>query len=202
MSRGTLFGSLPSPYARLCRLVRLKCGLVQHIAFQEADPFARDFREKNPLGKVPVLILNQGPPLTETTLICRTLMAMGGPLRSDDPDAARREEADVAMLMGLLDLGVAHRFEFLRPESEQSAKWQQRRLDGMHAALPLVDDAAVRASQQPESYGALAIVSALDWLEFRMADFIDWRGACPRAADLVDQLKDDKVIASTGPRVG
>lgn len=201
MTSGTLYGSLTSPYVRLTRLVRARCGAKDAIAFEVADAWKESYRQKNPLGKVPALVLDDGTACLETTLICRTLMTLGGTDLLPAAQAQRiEEEADVALMMGLLDLGVAYLLESRRDEAEQSRNWQARRLRGIEAALPLVEAAGRRAAVRPDGYGALALVSTLDWFSFRHAETLDWKKACPAAAEVVDQLLRDGEIAGTDPR--
>ena len=198
----TLYGSLTSPYARLCRIVREVAGVDARVAFEEADPFDPAYREKNPFGKVPSLIFADGLTCLETTMICRALMSMGTSLLPDDPKASFQEEADVAMVMGLLDLGVAFMIESRRPEDDQSTLWQERRLEGLHSATPLIDATADRAIAQPDGYAAAALKCGLDWLDFRLSDHFDWRQSCPQAASFSEQQQERPVIISTAPPVG
>lgn len=202
MTKVVLYGSLTSPYARLCRLVLMRSGAQGDARFEKADPFDPSFRAVNPLGKVPALLMDDGTTCLETTLICRVLMSLGDrSLLPEGEAATRREEADVALMTGLLDLGVAHRLESLRSSKAQSAKWQARRIEGMMAAFPLIENAAERCGERPDGYAAAAFLAALDWLDFRMADFLDWRSACPKAAETLDAFKSGEDAASTDPRV-
>lgn len=198
---GTLFGSLTSPYVRLCRLVAHRAGAEAAVAFEIADPFDEAFRATNPLGKVPALALSGGPVLLETTLICRTLMELGGSdLLPAEKNARLVAEADLALLIGILDLGVAYRLESVRPPSEQSAEWQSRRLHGLQRALPALEDAAHRASGNPEDLVGLAVLTVCDWFDFRIQAQVPWRDACPSAVHLVEGLKRIAYVAATDPR--
>ncbi|NNU15900.1 glutathione S-transferase [Parvularcula sp. ZS-1/3] len=199
MTKATLYGSLTSPYVRLCRLVRERCGAEADVAFETANPFDDHYRSVNPLARVPALIMADGLGLYETPLICRTLMDIGGKdLRSVDPAQRLREEAMVGVLMGFLELGVAYFLETRRPEAERSSDWQERRMAGLVAALEEIGTRL--ATPLPEQgYGALALVSTLDWAEFRLASFLDWKAIAPRAAALCDQLNKVPDIAATHP---
>ncbi|GGY47421.1 glutathione S-transferase N-terminal domain-containing protein [Parvularcula lutaonensis] len=201
MTSGTLFGSTTSPYVRMTRLVRSRSGAESFVAFEVADAWKESYRAVNPLGKVPALVLDNGVACLETTLICRTLMGIGG---TDLLPAAQmervQEEADVALMIGLLDLGVAFLLEDRRDPAEQSKTWQARRLRGIEAALPMVESAARRAARRPRGYGAIALVSALDWFSFRHEGRVHWREACPVATEVVDGLLREEDVAKTDPR--
>lgn len=199
--RGTLYGSLTSPYARITRIVRELSGASGLIAFEVADPFDEGYRRINPLGKVPALILDTGPQLLETGLIARVLMQLGGTdLLPEDELARIQAEADLALIIGVLDLGVAAFLETRRPQTERSEPWLQRRLKGIETALPLVDAAARRHAGDPDGLAAAAIAVTGDWLSFRLADSIGWRAGAPAAAALADGLLAGEIFAATDPR--
>jgi glutathione S-transferase len=197
LSLGDLYGSPFSPYVRLCRLIAAKAGV--EIGFRVADPFDPGFRAVNPLGKVPALkMTREGPLLLETGLICRTLMSRGRNLLPAEPSKRLLHEADIAVLTGVLDLGVAYLME-KRREADISPSWQKRRLEGIEAAYPMVEDAARRAGGGEPGYLTLMLVAALQWLDFRLGEELDWRASCPAAAELMDGLGRDEDIAATDP---
>jgi glutathione S-transferase len=197
LSQPVLYGSAFSPYVRLCRLVAAKSGV--EIGFELADPFDPAFRHLNPLGKVPALLVEEGQTLLDTGLICRTLMNRGRDLLPSDPDERLADEAMIAVLTGVLDLGVAWVMESRR-ERDVSEHWQARRLEGIAAAFPLIDRAAERARGRPHSYLALALITTLQWLDFRLGDNALWRDQCPDARTFLGSLSADPNISSTAPQ--
>lgn len=200
--QGTLYGSLTSPFVRFCQIVRQRAGVTDQFGFEVVGPFDDGIRKLNPLGKVPALIMTDGTALLETTLIVRTLNAFGSKdLFPKDPRECLSVEADIAMAMGVLDLGVAHFLESRRSEDDISAHWQGRRRDGLEAALPALNAAAVRLEKAPESLSAVALAITTDWLCFRLSDLIDWRAKAPALLKLTDALLEVEDIAATDPRL-
>ncbi|MEO1041266.1 MAG: glutathione S-transferase N-terminal domain-containing protein [Pseudomonadota bacterium] len=200
--QGILYGSLTSPYVRLCRIVRRRAGADDRFRFEVVGPFEDGIRALNPLGKVPALILDDGTALLETTLIVRTLNATGNNgLFADDPKERLAEEADMALALGVLDLGVAYFLESRRDEGEVSPHWQQRRRDGLAATLPAINTAATRALSKPNSVASIALAVTTDWLCFRLSDLMDWRSKAPKLLQLTDALLDEDDIAATDPRL-
>jgi glutathione S-transferase len=196
LSLGVLYGSAFSPYVRICRLVSLKSGAL--VDFRLADPFDPDFRAINPLGKVPALVPESGPLLLDTGLICRTLMAQGRDLLPKAPDERLEDEALIAVLTGVLDLGVAFVMESRR-DADVSEQWQRRRLEGIERAYPLIEKAAERGGNDPDGYLAMMLVSVLQWLDFRLGENLSWRSACPQAEALADRLAADPDVRATAP---
>ncbi|MEM0929818.1 MAG: glutathione S-transferase N-terminal domain-containing protein [Pseudomonadota bacterium] len=200
--QGTLYGSLTSPYVRFCRIVRRRAAVDGVFRFEVVGPFDDGIRKLNPLGKVPALIMDDGTALLETTLIVRTLNAYGPKdLFPADPRACLAVEADIALAMGVLDLGVAYFLESRRSDGEVSAHWQERRSVGLSAALPALNTAAERALKAPESLSAVALAVTADWLGFRLSDVIDWRGKASALFKLADALLEEDDIAATDPRL-
>ena len=200
--KGTLYGSLTSPYARLTRLVRTRSGADSSIAFEPASPWDDSFRAVNPLGKVPAMVMEDGAVLAETSLIVRSLMEIGGQsLLPAEPAARRQAEADVALCLGLLDLGVAYFLESRRDASEQSGDWQKRRQEGLRLGMTSLEEAAGRAEQARDGAAALALACTADWLDFRLGDKVDWQNACPTAAAVVADMLTVEDIAATDPRL-
>ncbi|MEM9810332.1 MAG: glutathione S-transferase N-terminal domain-containing protein [Pseudomonadota bacterium] len=198
--RGTLYGSLTSPYVRLCRIVRERSGASQAIAFEKADAFVESYRAVNPIGRVPALIIDDGPIVADTPLIVRTLMDIGGTdLLPADPMERLEAEADIALAMGVLDLGVAYFLETKREPEEQSPRWLDRRLAGVQETLSVIDASAARL--EVGSLSSLAFACMADWLGLRMEHALDWRAAAPRLSGIVDQVLAFDDVAATDPRL-
>ena len=176
--------------------------MEDQFPFEVVGPFDDGIRKLNPLAKVPALLMDDGTALLETTLIVRTLNAYGGSdLFPASPKDCLAAEADIALALGTLDLGVAYFLESRRSDGAISDHWQGRRRDGLVAALPALNDAAARALKAPEGVPAVALTITADWLCFRLSDLIDWRSKASSLLKLADQLLDDEDIAATDPRL-
>ena len=71
-----LYYSNTSPYSRKVRLVTLEKGLENQIEGILVNPFAEDnpdFITANPLGKIPVLVLDNGKTIFDSPVICHYL---------------------------------------------------------------------------------------------------------------------------------
>lgn len=177
-------------------------GASSDVRFELADPFKPEHRKTNPLSRVPALAIDGGPLVVETTLIVRTLNDMGHTdLLPKEHSARLQAEADIALMMGILDLGVAYVMESRRDASEQSPHWQERRLEGIRASYPLIEAAAARASDAPGGAAALALVTTVDWLSFRLSEALDWQAACPNAARFAGAQLSAEEFAATDPRL-
>jgi glutathione S-transferase len=170
-----LFGTIPSPYVRLCRLVAERRGLERDVEFVVSNPLEEEHRRFNPLRKVPAFEAGDGTLLLASAVIVRYLDGLGAAPSLFDVETKPRHQVEgvLALITGILDLGVAHVMEGRRPEKEQSPSWQKRRLDGIAKALDLL---AEEEKGLPEEAGILdlALATALDWLSFRLPQ-VDWQ---------------------------
>ena len=196
-----LYGSLTSPYVRLCRVVALLRAL--DLPLTPANPYEDEgLRRVNPLGRVPALRLASGLALTDSGAIVRYLDEQGdAPSLYTRGGLARHEtDAHVSLAMGVLDLGVAWFMEQnKRGETERSPDWQARRLTGVRAGLAAMDGAA---RGLPEDCGLVGLGFAVtcDWLAFRMPGEARWRQHEALTA-LVDAHLAEPALARTDPRL-
>lgn len=172
-----------SPFARKALVFAHEAGLADRVEVihHETSPTARNETvfALNPLGKVPVLITDEGEAVFDSGVICQYLDGLhgGAPLIPADP--ARRIAALrlQAVADGLSEAGILVRWETSRrpPELRYPA------LGEGHLAKVAAGCAFLEASFEPRETPGLAevaIATALSWLEFRAV--YAFRPACPR----------------------
>ncbi|WP_426437557.1 glutathione S-transferase family protein [Bradyrhizobium genosp. P] len=161
-----------SPYARKVLVFAHETALVGRIAIEhnETSPTnanATVFAE-NPLGKVPVLLRPEQPPLFDSDVICAYLDTLhdGPRLIPGEGEARWRALRMQAVAQGLAETGIQLRWETVRrPEALRYPPLMDgyaRKLDAGYAWLEAQLDHA-----EPLHIGHIAIATALDWLEFR-----------------------------------
>lgn len=136
-----LLGTPASPYARKVRIVLLEKKLPHdYVIARPSDP-ASGVGDANPLGKVPVLIRDDGRALYDSPVIVDYLEGLA-PAPQLIPDAfADRIEVKrwEALADGIIDATVAVSHDARNPEgSRQAAEWharQQRKIDAGLAAM-------------------------------------------------------------------
>lgn len=171
-----LLHSPTSPFARKVRVAIAERGLS--VELEAASPLDEDspVRRYNPLGKVPVLVLDDGASLFDSAVICEYLDSLGDapPLL---PPAGPERWADLrtqALADGILDAAFNIVTEGRRPEAERSAAWVAR------WTLAIVSGVAVaEALPRPDwTLGGIALACALGYLDFRLPH-IAWRTHAP-----------------------
>ena len=123
-----LIASLTSPYARKVRVViaekHIECELQIDVPW-EADTHVPDY---NPLGKIPVLVLDDGTPLYDSRVIVEYL-DLASPVHILLPKDARSRIAVKrweALADGVTDAAATLYLEKKRPDVQQSSSWIAR----------------------------------------------------------------------------
>ena len=163
-ARLKLIGSSASPFARKARIVAAEKRI--EFTWETQNPWAADstVSDLNPLGKVPVLVLEDGTALYDSRVICEFLDGVS-PIGKLIP-AGNRERIEVrrweALADGIVDAGALARAESQRPAHERSAAWTERQmkkvargLDALEASSARARTAAATTSRSPISRSAL-----------------------------------------------
>lgn len=176
-----LYITQPSPFARKCRIVAREENLIDQIEEIIVDPYgnAPELLQTNPIVQVPVLIAEDGLPITDSPLICDYLDRMGSgpellPRDGDDWLAVKRLETQAN---AALEMGVKLVLEKRRPEAERSPGWMSRWTLNMGRAL----DALEAGDIDPDALnlGTITAAVAVSWISFRHPDY-DWKTGRPR----------------------
>lgn len=198
-----LIASLTSPYARKVRVVllekRIDCPLTVDIPWN-ADSNVVQF---NPLGKVPVLVFDDGHTLFDSRVIAEYLDNIS-PVTQLIPKDTRQAMAVKrweALADGICDAAASIFLERKRPETQRSEAWierQQAKIDRGLAALSA--DLGERGWCNGESYSLadIAVGCCLGYLDFRFEQ-IDWRASYPNLARLAGKLATRPSFAETVP---
>ena len=200
----TLLYQTHSPFARKALVFALECGLGDRIEVihQETSPTNRNDRvfRANPLGKVPVLILENGATIFDSPVIIDFLNQMGR-----GPDLFAHEELPVhelrtlfALSNGVLDAALLSVLELRRPEQEQSVMWLERWRENILAGVGLMAQRFAQLGTQ-DNMASLSFGVALDYLMFRLPD-IDWRTRHPDLTIWAAEQLKRPVFTNTDPR--
>jgi glutathione S-transferase len=194
-----LFYSHTSPFARKCRVVAIETGIGERVQLVEASPAdaSAGIEKSNPLGKIPVLLRDDGSGLYDSPVICEYLDGLGQGGMFPPPgekrwQALRRQ----ALGDGIMDAAILRRYETTRPESQRSETWTNRQKRKVELALD-----ALEADPLPDNLdiGTLTVAVALDYLDFRFAAE-PWRERRGRLAKWHEAISRRPSLQSTLPK--
>lgn len=198
-----LIGSLTSPYVRKIRIVlaekKIDYDLVLDSPWAEGSKVA----VLNPLGKVPVLVLDDESTLFDSRVVAEYLDTVA-PNNRLIP-ASGRERISVkrweALADGVLDAAVAAFLELRRPDGERSPSWIARQRGKVAQALKVMSE---ELGEQPWCHGNslsladIAVGCALGYISFRLDD-IRWGEEYPNLSHLYEKLMQRPAFAETAP---
>jgi glutathione S-transferase len=198
-----LVGSLTSPFVRKVRIVLSEKRIVYD--FDVDIPWESDTRvaEHNPLGKVPILIMDDGTTLYDSRVIVDYLDS-ANPVSRLMPEF-NRERSMVkrweALADGISDAATTIFLERKRPDSLQSTKWisrqQKKAMLGLEVAARDLGDKKW-CEGNVYTLADIALGCTLGYLSFRFPE-MKWR-MFPNLVRLVDALEERTSFIETAPK--
>ena len=198
-----LIGSSTSPFVRKARIALAEKRIeYEFVLINPFDPAAQ-LTDWNPLGKVPVLLTDDGASIYDSSVIVEYLDTVSpvGKLISEPGRQRVHVKRWEALADGLLDAATAVVLEHRRPAKQQSAEWIERYHQKVEAALRVAaHDLGERVWCAGDSYSLadIALGCALGYLDFRFASH-PWRPGHPRLTAWYEPFAQNKGLEETAP---
>lgn len=191
-----------SPFGRKVKLVAILLGLGDRITIENAatsDP-TDTLRFQNPLGKIPVLVRDDGSALYDSRVICEYLNELaGGDLYPDGIEQRYLTLTQQALSDGIMDAAILQVYEKrFRPEQNRDANWVAYQAEKVERALNALEtDPPVHGG--PITIADVTLACALGYLDFRFDG--DWRADRPSLVKWFDDFQTAvPAFAETTPR--
>ncbi len=183
-----LRSSPPSPFGRKVKIAADHLGLMDRLSIVMADTNdpGDTLRTQNPLGKIPVLIFDDGSTLFDSPVLLEwlDLEAGGGKILPAAGPARFKVLRLQALADGLMDAAILVVYEArFRSENERSSNWlahQQGKIDRTLAHL----EAEAPAVDAPIDAGTISLACALGYLDLRFDG--RWRKSSPALVAWLD----------------
>ena len=199
-----LLGIQPSPFTRKVRIVlaekKIDCDFVIASPQAEGSPV----QARNPLGKVPVLVLEDETAVYDSRVIVGFLDNVSPFGRLIPP--GNRERIEVrrweALADGVLDAAVLVRYENQRSEDKRSAAWIERQMGKIRAGVDEMErELGDKSFCTGNSYtlADIAVGVCLGYLDFRFPQ-LGWRDSHPNLVRLETKLAERQSFIDTIPR--
>lgn len=190
-----------SPFGRKVKIAASLLGLKDRISVVMADTQdpEDDLRQQNPLGKIPVLLCEDGRAVYDSRVIVDYLdhLAGGGRIIPAESAARFAELTLQALADGITNAAILQVYEKrFRPEANQDANWLGHQRGKMERGLAVLEKGALPAVDASPKIGAIALACALGYLDLR---FDGWRAGHPRLTGWVDAFE-QQVPAFTATR--
>ena len=159
-----------SPYARKVKIVAFETGSYDGVEWLTItrEERAEIIPDINPLGKVPVAVLDSGQVLCDSPVICAyvdSLVNDGNLIPKSNPERWKVLTLE-ALGDGLGEAVIAASQENQRPDGKRSQGVVDRQTGKAKAALGSLNEAA-KEFNDPPLMGEVAVACALGYMEFR-----------------------------------
>ena len=198
-----LISATPSPYARKVRIALAEKSLPFEL--QTEVPWNDDtsLPQHNPLEKLPVLILDDGTAIWESSHILEWIERKHPqpPLLPADDDGILAHKRMDVLATGVCDAFLLVFFERMRPAEHQSQPWadrQMRKVRGGVAEIARVVGNRRYAVRDAFGIADLSIGSVLGYLAVRLPEFA-WRELHPNLGHYMDGLMQRPSFQATVP---
>lgn len=196
-----LFYSPTSPYARKCRIVARERGLMGELEELACNPMSDppELQSKNPLGKVPALILDDGTAIFDSPVIAEYLDGLGNAPALIPAAGAPRFKVLVAAALGhgVTDAAYNATMEARRPEGERSPAAIERWRAAVARSLDHMAD-HLEGLPGELTMGHISCAAALGYLDLRHGD-LKWRNGRASLAAWFDEFNARPSMQETAP---
>ncbi|MEO9340508.1 glutathione S-transferase [Mesorhizobium sp. SB112] len=165
-----LFYSPASPYSAKVRLAAAYAGQKLDVVVVNTNDDPAELLVANPLGKIPVLITDEGLGIYDSRAITQYLNRVSGNALFPR-NAEKRLEAEMleALADGICDSLLAHVYERrLRPEEKIHQPWLDRQWSKVARSLDLLNADLPRLGKKLNG-GQIALRATLGYLDLRFA---------------------------------
>lgn len=178
-----LYHSANSPFVRKVMVLLHEAGALDRVeliavAGHAMAPGTMPI-DRNPLGRIPTLVRDDGGVMHDSRVITRYLdEVLQAGLYPPAPQLWDTLTLE-ATAEGMTEAAVLIRYEFhIRPPGSQSRDWAEAQWQKIDRALTALEDLWLDHLAGPLNMGQIAVACALGYLDFRHGDR-DWRKGRP-----------------------
>lgn len=182
-----------SPFSRKVRVLASETGLLPRLQLIETAVLPVTLNERvntlNPLGKIPVLMLDGGEVLYDSRVICEYLDDLHDRPKLFPVEPTRRWKTLrlAALADGVMEAAVITRYErAARPVERQCNDWIDGQVGKVRRGLRAMNEDS-EALRGPLDIAQIGIACALGYLDFRFPE-LNWRNEFPALVTFQDAL--------------
>jgi len=192
-----LLYSKRSPYARKAHIMALEKNIALELVEVDLTNKSADLIKANPLGKIPVLILDNGESLCDSPVICEYLDALKPPpMIPQDKKKRLRTLHLCAIADGLMDAAVAGYMEKVRHPEYFNADFIAAQEKTISQGLKFFEDHLEEIADF--NLAAIAVICAIGYINFRLPH-AGPSGKFPKLAKWYDEFSQRPSMEATKP---
>lgn len=193
-----------SPYARKCAVVAREKGLGDRVMIDRVNVYETEFRDLNPLNKIPCLELDDGTGLFDSYAICDYLdrVGEGARLIPEDTDARVRVLRLHAIGQGMTDAALNLRSQVMRDaklDTPLPKDWYiDRQWSAIHKSCAVLEADPAQLDGDL-NLGQISVATALGYLDLRFPDSA-WRHHGPKVGAWFETFNQRPAMQATIPQ--
>ncbi|SLN39285.1 putative GST-like protein YibF [Roseovarius albus] len=197
-----LISAAASPFGRKVKVLLRETGLIDQVEVSNivTSPVQTDSSAKsaNPLGKIPVLLREDGPALYDSRVITRYLDVQSG--AGLYPEARIWDVLTLeATADGISDAALSMVYEHrIRPPEMALDSWIEAQWEKVSRALKAINERWMSHLSGPLDMSHIAVGCALGYLDFRLSDR-NWRKGNDALDDWYAVLSERDSMKATAP---
>lgn len=182
--------SAPSPFGRKAVIAASILGLSRELTIEPADTSnpADTLRQQNPIGKIPILLIEDETAIYDSPVILEYLdhRAGGGRIIPREMKARFSALTLQALCDGILDALLLQVYEIrFRPEERREAKWLEYQVEKVSRGLSVLERNPPVIDTVP-SVGQITLACTLGYQDLRFQG--RWRNSYPRLVAWLDDF--------------
>ena len=189
-----------SPYARKVRVVAFEAGLYDEVEWKTITREDRgDINDFNPLGKVPVAVLDTGDIVCDSPVICAYVNSLSSSMDLIPKSETKRLQTLTleALGDGLGDTVIVISQEKQRPSEKYSQDIVDRQTAKIKSTLSVLDSAVIDFNDPP-LVGEIAVACSIGYMDFR--DIVpEWPETYVNLATWYDSILKRESFRMTAP---
>jgi glutathione S-transferase len=197
-----LFGNGMSPYGRKVFVVVHEHGLTDRVKLVDVNPRLKPeaVTPISALGKIPILVLDDGTAIKDSPVIAEYLDAEYGSAKLLPRTGLARWKilTRISDCDGMIEASILVRNERLRPTAQQSADFIAWNLDKVKRTMAELEAQAANLDENFD-LGTIAVACVLGYVPRRLPEFEALAKSHPRLAALRQRLLQRPSIAATEP---
>lgn len=161
-----------SPFGAKVLAVVYACGLENSVKIIETHPWKNNsgLRSINPLNKIPVLELDDGEVIFDSTVICEYLIETSGNKKLWGANRLQALKMQT-LIDGALDAAVLMRYErFFKPHYLQSEDWYERQRLAVVSVIEYIDSNVSTLLNNEILFANLCAAMMFSYIELRFQD--------------------------------
>lgn len=188
-----LYSNPASPFARKIHVFLREAGMIEKVEIETVAGHPTDSGsiplEANPLGKLPIMVLDDGEFVYDSRIITRYIDCVAQLGLYPDMSSGFRTHVLEAAADGIMDAAVLMVYEARsRAEDKIDPQWVEGQWARIERTLNMVNDEAVDDLNGELDAAHIAVACALEYLDLRH-DSRDWRAGRENLATWYDAFK-------------